>query len=313
MTVSTYSTPATNLPWPTAAPYGVTNLNSATNLSPDNRDATADRFWYVGFTSPNVTNDTIVLTYASPSELPAAPFNIPDSIRGQYWDAANGSWALPVVGYNVSNAVVIPNPSLNRVWSLVSNISPMGPLPLPIELVDFKGKYVNEQSVLSWVTASEKDNDYFILERSENARDFTQIGKIDGAGNSNSFLNYQFVDTKSINQVAYYRLKQVDFDGQFSNSNVIALRNIKSFGNQYLHIYPQPASTDVFIEQGLFVNGETFSVEIFNNLGSLVQKELHTSDESGKLAIHFSNLEQGMYLLRITDGIHQLTKPLILQ
>jgi hypothetical protein len=158
MTVSTYGTPATNLPWPTAAPYGVTNLNSSTNLSPDNRDATADRFWYVGFTSPNVTNDSIVLTYASPSELPAAPFNIPDSIRGQFWDAANGSWALPVVGYdstNVLNAIIIPNPSLNRVWSLVSNISPMGPLPLPIELVDFKGKYINNQSVLSWVTASE--------------------------------------------------------------------------------------------------------------------------------------------------------------
>jgi len=317
MTVSTYGTPATNLPWPTAAPYGVTNLNSATNLSPDNRDATADRFWYVGFTSPNVTNDSIVLTYASPSELPSmVPFNNPDSIRAQYWDASSGSWALPVVGYdsvNVINAIIIPNPSLNRVWSLVSNLSPMGPLPLPIELVDFKGKYVNEQSVLSWVTASEKNNDYFILERSEDAREFTQMGKIDGAGNSNSFLNYQFIDIKPINQVAYYRLKQVDFDGQFSNSNVIALRNIKSFGNQYLHIYPQPASTDVFIEQGFFVNGETFSVEIFNNLGSLVQKELHTSDESGKLAIHFANLEQGMYLLRITDGIHQLTKPLILQ
>jgi hypothetical protein len=45
----------------------------------------------------------------------------------------------------------------------------------------------------------------------------------------------------------------------------------------------------------------------------LLQKELHTSDESGKMAIHLSNLEQGMYLLRITDGVHQLTKPLILQ
>ena len=317
MTVSTYGTPATNLPWPTAAPYGVTNLNSSTNLSPDNRDATADRFWYVGFTSPNVTNDSIVLTYASPSELPSmVPFNNPDSIRAQYWDASSGSWALPVVGYdslNVINAIIIPNPSLNKVWSLVSNLSPMGPLPLPIELVDFKGKYVNEQSVLSWVTASEKNNDYFILERSEDARDFTQIGKIDGAGNSNSFLNYQFIDAKPIDQVAYYRLKQVDFDGQFSNSNVIALRNMKSFGNQFLHIYPQPASTDVFIEQGLFVNGEAFSVEIFNNLGALVQKELRTSDESGKLAIHFSNLEQGMYMLRISDGIHQLTKPLIIQ
>jgi hypothetical protein len=313
MTVSTYGTPATNLPWPTAAPYGVSNLNSSTNLSPDNRDATADRFWYVGFTSPNVTNDSIVLTYASPSELPAAPFNIADSIRAQYWDGANSSWALPVVGYNVSNAVVIPNPSLNRVWSLVSNISPMGPLPLPIELVDFRGKYINNQSVLSWVTASEKDNDYFILERSEDAREFTQIGKIDGAGNSNAFLNYQFIDIKPINKVAYYRLKQVDFDGQFSNSNVIALKDVKSLGNQFLNLYPQPASTDVFVEQGLFINGETFSVEIFNNLGALVQKDLHTSDESGKLVVHFKNLKQGMYMLRISDGIHQLTKPLIIQ
>ena len=316
MTVSTYGTPATNLPWPTAAPYGVSNLNSSTNLSPDNRDATADRFWYVGFTSPNVTNDSIVLTYASPSELPAAPFNNPDSIRAQYWDASSGSWALPVVGYdsvNVINAIIVPNPSLNRVWSLVNNISPMGPLPLPIELVDFRGKYINNQSVLSWVTASEKDNDYFILERSEDAREFTQIGKIDGAGNSNSFLNYQFIDIKPINKVAYYRLKQVDFDGQFSNSNVIALRDVKSLGNQFLNLYPQPASTDVYVEQGLFINGETFSVEIFNNLGALVQKDLHTSDESGKLVVHLSNLEQGMYMLRISNGIHQLTKPLIIQ
>ena len=317
MTVSTYGTPATNLPWPTAAPYGVSNLNSSTNLSPDNRDATADRFWYVGFTSPNVTNDSIVLTYASPSELPSVvPFNNPDSIRAQYWNASSGSWALPVVGYdsvNVINAIIVPNPSLNRVWSLVSNISPMGPLPLPIELVDFRGKYINNQSVLSWVTASEKDNDYFILERSEDARDFTQIGKIDGAGNSNSFLNYQFIDIKPINKVAYYRLKQVDFDGQFSNSNVIALKDVKSLGNQFLNLYPQPASTDVFVEQGLFVNGETFSVEIFNNLGALVQKDLHTSDESGKLVVHLKNLKQGMYMLRISDGIHQLTKPLIIQ
>jgi hypothetical protein len=314
ITISTYGTPATNLPWPTASPYNVTNLNSYNNLlTPDNSAATVDRFWYVGFSSPNVINDTIALSYAS-NEIPLS-YNDPTLLKAQYWNpnaGASGSWTLPSLGYygtlfNVSG-VVVPSPLLNNVWALASNQS-----PLPIELVDFKGKYVNEQSVLSWVTASEKDNDYFILERSENARDFTQIGKIDGAGNSNSFLNYQFVDTKSINQVAYYRLKQVDFDGQFSNSNVIALRNIKSFGNQYLHIYPQPASMNVFIEQGLFVNGESFSVEIFNNLGSLVQKELHTSDESGKLAIHFSNLEQGMYLLRITDGIHQLTKPLILQ
>jgi hypothetical protein len=314
MTVSTYGTPATNLPWPTAAPYGVSNLNSSTNLSPDNRDATADRFWYVGFSSPSVINDTIALSYAS-NEIPLSPYNDPTLLKAQYWNSnagPTGSWTLPSLGYYGTlfgvSGVVVPSPVLNNVWALASNSS-----PLPIELVDFRGKYINNQSVLSWVTASEKDNDYFILERSEDAREFTQIGKIDGAGNSNSFLNYQFIDIKPINKVAYYRLKQVDFDGQFSNSNVIALRDVKSLGNQFLNLYPQPASTDVFVEQGLFINGETFSVEIFNNLGALVQKDLHTSDESGKLVVQLKNLKQGMYMLRISDGIHQLTKPLIIQ
>ena len=311
MTVSTYGTPATNLPWPTAPPYGVTNLNSSTNLSPDNRDATADRFWYVGFTSPNVTNDTIVLTYASPSELPPAPFNIPDSIRGQYWDAANGSWALPVVGYNTLNAVVIPNPSLNRVWSLVSNISPMGPLPLPIELLDFKGKYLNNQSILSWVTASEKNNDYFILERSEDAREFTQIGKIDGAGSSNTFLNYQFIDVKPINQVAYYRLKQVDFDGQFSYSQVIALRNNQKL-NAEIKAYPNPSDGNFLITNIPFDEGEDFVCQVYNLQGELLKKDLQISDASGNLLLQLNDLKSGVYWVSITNGYTTATTKVVL-
>lgn len=311
MTVSTYGTPATNLPWPTAAPYGVTNLNSSTNLSPDNRDATADRFWYVGFTSPNVVNDTIVLTYATPSELPAAPNNFADSIRGQYWDGANGSWALPVVGYSVLNAVVIPNPSLNRVWSLVSNISPMGPLPLPIELVDFKGKYVNNQSVLSWVTASEKDNDYFILERSEDAHEFTQIGKIDGAGNSNSFLNYQFIDAKPINQVAYYRLKQVDFDGQYSYSQVIALRSNQKI-NAEIKAYPNPSNGNFLITNIPFEDGEDFICEVYNLQGELLKKDLHISESSGNLLLQLNEQKSGVYWLRLTNGYTTVSTRVIL-
>lgn len=314
MTVSTYGTPATNLPWPTAAPYNVSNLNSSTNLSPDNRDATADRFWFVGFSSPNVTNDSIVLTYATPSELPLAPFNIPDSIKAQYWDASSGSWALPVVGYdsvNVVNAIVVPNPSLNRVWSLVSNISPMGPLPLPIELVDFKGKYIDNKSVLSWVTASEKNNDYFILERSEDAHEFTQIGKIDGAGNSNSFLNYQFIDAKPINQVAYYRLKQVDFDGQYSNSQVIALRN-NEVQTTEIKAYPNPSNGNFLITNIPFEDGEDFVCEVYNLQGELLKKDLHISESNGNLLLQLNEQKSGVYWLRLTNGFTTVSTRVIL-
>lgn len=314
MTVSTYGTPATNLPWPTAAPYNVSNLNSSTNLSPDNRDATADRFWYVGFTSPNVTNDSIVLTYATPSELPPAPYNIPDSIRAQYWDASSGSWALPVVGYdsvNVINAIIVPNPNLNRVWSLVSNISPMGPLPLPIELVDFRGKYLNNQSVLSWVTASEKDNDYFILERSDDAHEFTQIGKIDGAGNSNSFLNYQFIDPKPINQVAYYRLKQVDFDGKYSYSQVIALRN-NDITKAEIKAFPNPSQGEFLITKIPFEDGESYVSQVYNLQGELLKKDLHISESNGNLLLQLNELKSGIYWVSLTNGYTTVTTKVIL-
>jgi hypothetical protein len=215
---------------------------------------------------------------------------------------------LPPMGIATLNVITINNPPINGVWTLVNNLS-----PLPIELLQFNGKYQNNSSLLYWSTASETDNDYFVVERSNDGNHFYPIGTVDGAGNSSVVLSYSLRDYESIDKVAYYRLKQVDFDGRFTYSKIIALRNMKSYGNQYLNLYPQPASTDVFVEQGMFVNGETFSTEIFNTQGALVQRDLHTSDESGNLLLHLKNLEQGMYMLRITDGVHQLTKPLIIQ
>jgi len=184
-------------------------------------------------------------------------------------------------------------------------------LPLPIELLDFKGKYLNNQSVLSWVTASEKNNDYFILERSEDAHEFIQIGKIDGAGNSNTFLNYQFVDVKPINQVAYYRLKQVDFDGQFSYSQVIALRNNQKL-NAELKAYPNPSNGNFLITNIPFDEGVDFVCQVYNLQGELMRKDLHISDASGNLLLQLNELKSGVYWIRLTNGYTTVSARVIL-
>ena len=307
LVVSTYGTAPTNLPWPTA-PVNVTNLNSTTGLTPDNRDATADRFWYVNFTAPTIPAVDMGLTYASGSELPLFPFNNPANIQAQYWNPLASNWMIPPMGTATLNVISISNPPINGVWTLVNNFS-----PLPIELLQFNGKYQDQSSLLYWSTASETDNDYFVVERSNDGNHFYPIGSVDGAGNSSIVLNYNLRDYESIDKVAYYRLKQVDFNGHYTYSKIIALRNMKSFGNQYINLYPQPANTSLFVEQGMFVNGETFATEIFNTQGALVQRDLHTSDESGNLLLHLKNLGPGMYLLRVTDGVNQLTKSLIIQ
>ncbi|MBK5286317.1 MAG: T9SS type A sorting domain-containing protein [Bacteroidia bacterium] len=96
---------------------------------------------------------------------------------------------------------------------------------LPVELINFTGYNIGTGNVLEWQTATETNNDYFILERSSVGIDFENIGTIDGHGNSTQLLNYKFNDNNPLSGINYYRLKQVDYNGDFNNSKTIAVRN----------------------------------------------------------------------------------------
>jgi len=86
-------------------------------------------------------------------------------------------------------------------------------ITLPVELTGFYGMCSEDKTELYWQTASETNNHYFIVEKSVNGIDFYTIGTIDGSGNSNQLINYQFSDNEPAAEGAYYRLVQVDFDG----------------------------------------------------------------------------------------------------
>ena len=87
--------------------------------------------------------------------------------------------------------------------------------PLPISLLDFNVRPVLNQVEITWTTASETNNDFFTVERSQDGREFIPIGVVDGAGNSNTILNYKLMDADPYVGISYYRLKQTDFDGKF--------------------------------------------------------------------------------------------------
>ena len=93
---------------------------------------------------------------------------------------------------------------------------------LPIELLSFSGTIIDSRNVLlEWSTASEQSNDYFIIERSTDGYDWTQIKNIDGSGNSNTKINYTTIDNSAPRTIVYYRLSQVDFDGVSETFNPI--------------------------------------------------------------------------------------------
>ncbi|MFM7079273.1 MAG: hypothetical protein ACKOYC_05735 [Bacteroidota bacterium] len=96
------------------------------------------------------------------------------------------------------------------------------PTPLPITLVDFDAMEDSDGSALiTWVTQSEKINDYFTLERSTTGDVFEPLAKLDGAGTSTEMRYYKFIDRDPLNGTSYYRLSQTDFDGKVTVCGLI--------------------------------------------------------------------------------------------
>jgi len=95
---------------------------------------------------------------------------------------------------------------------------------LPVTLLDFEAKNKSDYVELKWSTATEENNDYFVIQKSDDAEDFTTITTIKGAGNSNIKQNYLYNDLTILNKITYYKLLQVDYNGQVTNLKTVAVK-----------------------------------------------------------------------------------------
>ncbi len=123
--------------------------------------------------------------------------------------------------------------------------SPPPANPLPISLIRFEGRNIGRENLLIWETAQEINNSHFVLEKSVNATDFSPIAQINGQGNTKLTTAYEFTDSE-IARIAYYRLKQVDFDGEFSFSKIIELK-FATWEKPMFVAFPNPFSEYISI------------------------------------------------------------------
>ncbi len=125
--------------------------------------------------------------------------------------------------------------------------------PLPIELTDFTAGFVNNAVMLNWTTATESNSSHFEVYRSTNGQDFEKIGQVTGGGNSFTTLNYEFYDTGFKQGTNYYKLKQVNFDQTYSESNVIFCDINQDVTNRkYFNMSGQLIDFEV-VEQGIYL------------------------------------------------------------
>jgi hypothetical protein len=239
---------------------------------------------------------------------PASPF-VPSDLAVVYWDGSGWKNLNPSATSIVGNhdagslqstgAKIVFTSKANRFITFGSkdNLN-----PLPIELVSFIATCDDNNVVIDWSTASEINNEYFVIQRSKDMKNFVEIAKVPGAVNSNSIEEYQFVD-KNNSDNSYYRIVQVDLDGKSTCSNTISVScNHNFIPESLLSVYPNPAHSKLFVD----LNGLSFSpkYEIISANGQNVASGIFNLESN---CIDIERLNKGLYFLKI-EGLEKRIK-----
>lgn len=177
----------------------------------------------------------------------------------------------------------------------LDDISFMPASTLPITLLSFDATLQGNSAVqLDWTTATQLNTDYFEIERSSDAIHWEVVHREKGAGTSNEVLDYQAWDAEPLYGVSYYRLKDVDFDGSFSYSDIryISLNSVSK------SIYPNPANDFLFIPRNEPAQQEV----IISNLVGQVLIRQSFQDEESKMTVDVSVLPIGVYFVSILSA-----------
>lgn len=170
---------------------------------------------------------------------------------------------------------------------------------LPIELLEFNATPMKDEHdvLLEWVTASESNNDYFTIERSRNALDWDSLFVVDGAGNSSEMLDYTDLDPNPYPGVSYYRLKQTDFDGNYSYSGI---RSVNFEGLDIITVYPNPSNGYMH----MLINSKTDSdatIHVHDVTGRVVySQQIKVTANVAEYFLDLTGLATGAYSLKVT-------------
>ncbi len=173
---------------------------------------------------------------------------------------------------------------------------------LPIQLLSFTASANGAVVDTRWVTSTETNNDYFTVERSLDADNFEEVGRVEGAGNSTYEMEYAFSDDAPYSGISYYRLKQTDFDGISTYSEVRAVEIAGDTGFELLKVYRGDDAVNLVYRSEVAM----LTVEVFDLLGKRLFVD-QIRNENGQTSISPS-LVRGMYLLRLSNGVEVVSE-----
>jgi len=207
----------------------------------------------------------------------------------------------------LSNTVTVSGVGLyDPIWTLVAASN-----PLPVSLVLFTAE-INKSGVteLNWVTSSEINSDFFTIEKSKDGVSFSDLLKVPGSGNSTTTHYYHAADTTPYLGYTYYRIKQTDYNGNFTYSEIRAVRK-SAMPSETISVFPNPATDVIFIEENSDENVVAISIfDIHGKLIRMISGDALKPVAPGLIQIDRSTLTAGIYF--ITDGVGSPQKLILL-
>lgn len=230
-------------------------------------------------------------------------------LKVAHYDATAGKWSsIGNTAYTSANGAGTVTSNTN------SNFSPFtfgssGINALPVTLSSFNVLVHGSSVIANWATASEINNDYFTLERSENGTDFAEVGKVNGHGTTESRNDYEYEDKAPMAGTSYYRLKQTDFNGKTSYSQEKVVNITRATINS---VNPNPFREHFTVEYTMPEGGDA-NIQLMNIQGKVVYEE-NVPSQKGQNVYNFNNnrdLNPGTYILRLVSNGEVVTYKLV--
>lgn len=261
----------------------------------------------VSFTSFNIptsfqASQALPVSVNVTSGTPAYTYQWTSSVPGGYFGNANAASTFymspPVLSttYGVLTCLVTDQCGRRNFVSVPIIINPS---PLPVMLLYFKHEVNSKNEViLTWSTASEKNNDYFSIERSADNHSFKEIGRVKGSGTTSQTKIYTLVDKQPLYGTSFYRLKQTDINGSYE---VFASIEVKVSRNDQarLSVFPNPFSNDFTVSFEAEQSG-IYQVQILAQDGRLLKNQQAEAEEgTNNISVENLNLPSGKYIVRV--------------
>ena len=229
----------------------------------------------------------------SPADTRVAHFT------GGFWQNMGGSGASPI-----TSTVAFTSFSPITFGSTVN----YGSNPLPVELLNFTAVPLNNKEViLEWKTATEINNNYFLVEKSSNAIDYEVVTSVASKainGNSSTIINYDAIDSSPYFGTSYYRLKQVDFNGDYKYSDVVAV-NLNENTELVFDVYPNPTDGNTFNISFATEYDKDYFIEVYDLQGKQLLSQKVIADKAGVSTFEIiptNQFSSGMYFVKLNSN-----------